>query len=274
MSILSSIALLGGIGAVGAVALNTVAKKFHVEEDARIAQIEEVLPGANCGACGYKGCHDFAVSCHKAGNLTGFLCPGAGAAGMKKIGAILGVDASAAVAKVAVVRCAGTPQTKTLLEAKYVGPQVCSIMNMSAGDYVCATSCLGCGDCVEACNFDAISIPAGSSTPIVNADRCTGCGMCAVACPRRVIDIRPKGENLVRVWVACGNCQKGGIARKECTVACIGCGLCAKNCPVQAITVSNNLASIDPAVCIACGKCVAVCPTHAIKTSQAINIEP
>ncbi len=267
MSIISSIALLGSIGAVGAITLNQVAKRFRVDEDPRIDQVEALLPGANCGGCGCKGCRDFATNCVQRGDLTGLFCPGAGAEGMQKIADLLGLTAVCAEPVVAVMRCAGTPDTKTALDAKYQGPRNCAIMNWSAGDYACLSSCLGCGDCVTACRFEAISIPPGEALPVVDPDKCTGCTQCAKACPRHIIEMRPVGKQKRRVWVACSNCQKGAIARKQCTVACIGCGLCVKNCPEEAIAVTNNLASIDPAKCTTCGKCIPVCPTHAIHSN-------
>lgn len=265
MSIAASIITLGGIGALGAVMLGGMARRFRVDEDPRIAHVEALLPGANCGACGYKGCHDFAVHCVALGNLDGFHCPGAGAEGIQRIAVYLGCNTDIASSqKVAVLKCAGTPQTKTPLGAQYTGPQSCAIKAMTAGDYMCQASCLGCGDCVEACRFDAISIDPVSGLPVVDAEKCTGCGMCAATCPKRIIEIRDAGRPGRRVWVACSNCLKGAQARKQCTVACIGCGLCVKACPFEAISVTDNLAHIDPEKCRACGKCVDVCPNHAI----------
>ena len=264
MSIVASIITLGGIGALGAVLLGGVARRFHVEEDPRIAEVEALLPGANCGACGYKGCHDFAVHCVSQGNLDGLHCPGAGADGMGRIAAYLGCDARHTSSKIAVVKCAGTSDTKTSLGAHYIGPQVCAIKAMGAGDYQCQAGCLGCGDCVTACRFGAISIDPVSGLPTVDAEKCTGCGVCASVCPKHIIGIRDAGLRGRRVWVACSNCLKGVQARKQCSVACIGCGLCVKACPFDAISVTDNLAHIDPEKCKACGKCVEACPSHAI----------
>lgn len=264
MSIATSIALLGGIGAVGALALNQVAKRFSVDEDKRISQVEECLPGANCGGCGRKGCHDFAVECVKAGSLDDLYCPVGGQDCMARIAAILGIGAGGQEPKLAVVKCAGTPLTKTHLNVKYSGPRRCSVMNFTSGDYLCLSSCLGCGDCVRECHWNAIAIDPVTRLPQIDPEKCTGCGKCAISCPRNVIELRSRGVRGRRVWVACGNCLKGAQARKQCAVSCLGCGLCAKACPFGAITIENNLARIDGAKCKACGKCVDVCPTHAI----------
>lgn len=264
MSITTSIALLGGIGAVGALALNRVAKRFHVDEDSRISEIEACLPGANCGGCGQNGCHDFAAACVRDGSLDNLYCPVGGQACMAKVAAILGINADAKEPKLAVVRCAGTPLTKTHLNVRYSGPANCSVMNFTAGDYLCLSSCLGCGDCAAQCQFHAITIEPQTGLPVIDAAKCTGCSRCAIACPRKVIEMRSRGVRGRRVWVACGTCLKGAQARKQCAVACLGCGLCAKACPFDAITIDNNLAHIDPDKCKACGKCVDACPTHAI----------
>lgn len=262
MSIISSIALLGGIGAVGSVVLYIVAKKFHVDEDARVALVEEALPGANCGGCGRMGCHDFAVSCVEQGSLDGLYCPVGGDEAMAKIASILGVDASVGVAKVAAVRCGGTPATKTPSGAEYQGPRVCAIKAMQAGDYECLDSCVGCGDCVSACQFGALSMSAETQLPVVDAAKCAACGMCVSACPRGLVELVPAGKRYI---VACSNCMKGALARKQCSVACIACGKCAKVCPCGAIQISGNKAHIDQSKCEACGKCFDACPTHAIR---------
>ena len=271
MSIITSIALLGGIGAVGGGLLYATSRRFKVDEDPRIDDVEALLPGANCGACGLKGCRDFACHCVAAGSLTGLYCPSAGTEGMSRIAAYLGTDeARAAKIPVAVVRCQGTVLTKARLDASYSGPRVCSIMDMQAGDYQCMSCCLGCGDCVKACPWDAIHINAATGLPEVEPDKCVGCGKCAATCPRNVIEIRSRGIAAKggerRVWVACGNCQKGGTARKQCSVACIGCGKCAKACPFGAIEIKNNLAHIDGDKCRTCGKCIPVCPMGAIRS--------
>ena len=119
----------------------------------------------------------------------------------------------------------------------------------------CTFGCLGCGDCVEACQFDAIHMNPETGLPEVDEEKCTACGACSKACPRKIIEIRPKGKNNRRVVVMCVNKDKGAVANKACKASCIGCGKCVKVCPFEAITLENNLAYIDPAKCKSCRKC-------------------
>lgn len=274
MSVLTAVMVIGGIGAAGALALNRVANKFHVDEDPLVFRVEELLPGANCGACGMKGCHDFAVQCVKKGQLDDFYCPSAGKEGMSRIAEALGCNATDRMPNVAVMKCAGTKETKTPLESKYVGPRKCAIMNMTAGDYECDNSCLGCGDCIEACPWDAITNDADTGIVTIHPGNCVGCGKCVTACPRHVIELRPVGLRQRRVWVACQNCVRGSMTRKQCKVGCIACGLCVKQCKFDAISILNNHAYIDPEKCKTCGKCISVCPTKAIHSINIVVPKP
>ncbi len=266
--IISSIIVLGGIGIISAVLLYFIAKRFNVPEDPRIEQIEAHLPGANCGACGYNGCHDFAVNCAKATSLEGFNCPGAGAAAMEKIADIMGMKVVAEKPKIAVIHCNGTCENRPI-KSHYDGARSCAILSMVAvGATDCAYGCLGEGDCVAACPWDAIHMNRLTGMPEVDEDKCVACGKCVDVCPRSLIELRLKGPRGMRVYVACSNKEKGALARKECKVACIGCGKCAKSCTHDAITVANNLAYIDFEKCKLCRKCVDQCPTTAI---HAVN---
>ena len=157
--ILVAVISLGAIGLIAAVILYAASKKFAVYEDPRIAKVSEVLPQANCGGCGYPGCSGFAGACVKAadaGSLEGKLCPVGGAPVMEKVAAILGLEAVAAEPKVAVVRCNGSCENRPRT-ALYDGAKSCAIAHAtSGGETGCTFGCLGCGDCVEACQFDAI----------------------------------------------------------------------------------------------------------------------
>ena len=261
---IASVVTLGVIGCVAAIILYLVAKKFKVEEDPRIDKIEGVLPGANCGGCGYPGCRGFADACVKGETLEGKRCPVGGDPVMKQVSEILGMTVESATPKVAVVRCNGScaarPRTST-----FNGSRRCEIMaQLYSGETGCAYGCLGCGDCVDACAFGAIHINETTGLPEVDEEKCTACGACMKACPKKVIELRNKGVKNRRVFVSCINKERGAKARKACASACIGCGKCAKACPFEAITLQDNVAYIDYEKCRLCRKCVAECPTGAI----------
>ena len=256
------------LGAISAVILYFVAQKFKVYEDPRNGQVEEVLPGANCGGCGYPGCKGFADACVKAESLDGLLCPVGGTPVMVKVATILGKEVIESTPKVAVIRCNGTCNNRVKTNT-YDGAKSCAIeASLYGGDTGCSFGCLGNGDCIKACAFGAIQMNTETGLPEIDEEKCTGCGACVKACPKMIIELRKKGPKSRRIFVSCMNKDKGGIARKACTAACIGCGKCAKECPFDAITVENNLAYIDDNKCRLCRKCEAVCPTGAI---HAIN---
>lgn len=269
--ILVAVISLGAIGLISAVILYVASKKFAVYEDPRIDQVAEVLPQANCGGCGFPGCSGFAAACVKAGSLEGKMCPVGGQPTMEKVASILGLEAAASEPKVAVVRCNGTCANRPKL-TQYDGVRSCVVANSTfGGETGCTFGCLGCGDCVSACQFDAIHMNPETGLPEVDESKCTACGACSKACPRNIIEIRPKGKNNRRVYVQCVNKDKGAVARKACAAACIGCGKCVKVCPFEAITLENNLAYIDPAKCKSCRKCEMECPQQAI---VAVNFPP
>lgn len=262
--ILVAVISLGAIGLVSAVILYVASKKFAVYEDPRIGQVAQVLPQANCGGCGFPGCSGFAAACVKAGSLEGKMCPVGGQPTMDKVASILGLEAVASEPKVAVVRCNGTCANRPKL-TQYDSVRSCVVANTTfGGESGCTFGCLGCGDCVSACQFDAIHMNPETGLPEVDESKCTACGACSKACPRHIIEIRPKGKNNRRVYVQCVNKDKGAVARKACAAACIGCGKCVKVCPFEAITLENNLAYIDPAKCKSCRKCEMECPQHAL----------
>ena len=252
-TIIWTIAIITLLGVVLAVVLYLVAEKFKVEEDPRIDEVEKVMPGANCGGCGFAGCRAFAQSCVEAMNLD-----------MKKVAAVLGLEVKEKAPMVAVVRCNGTCANRPKTN-EYAGYQSCKVKAaLYSGDTGCFYGCLGCGDCVAACQFGALSMDPETGLPVVDEEKCTACGACVKACPKRIIELRNKGPKNRRVFVSCVNMEKGAVARKACKSACIGCGKCEKACPFGAVKVEHNVAYIDFEKCKLCRKCVVECPTGAI----------
>ena len=269
-TIIYTIISLCAIGIASAVILYFVAQKFKVEDDPRIDTVESILPGANCGGCGKPGCRGFAEATVKATSLDGLFCPVGGAETMTKVAAALGMEVTVQTPQIAVVRCNGTCDHRQRT-SQYDGYKSCAIEHsLYRGETDCTFGCLGCGDCVTACPFDAIHMDE-NGLPVVSEEKCVACGACVKACPRNIIELRNKGVKGRRVFVCCVNKDKGNIARKACTAACIGCGKCVKECPFEAITLENNLAYIDFRKCRLCRKCVSVCPTHAI---HEVNFPP
>lgn len=262
--ILVSILTLVVVGALAAIILFFVSKKFHVFEDPRIDEVEAALPAANCGGCGFPGCRNFATACVKADTLDGLLCPVGGTPTMEKVAEILGKTVVAAAPTVAVVRCSGTCDNRPR-KNKYDGVNHCFIAhNLYSGETGCSWGCLGLGDCELSCQFDAIHVNPVTMIPEVDEDKCTSCGACVKACPKMLIELRKKGPKSRRIYVSCRSQDKGPITKKACEVGCIGCSKCFKVCPHDAITIENNLAFIHDDKCKLCRKCVEVCPTNSI----------
>jgi len=270
-TILITVISLSIIGAVAAVILFFVAQKFKVFEDPRIDDVETALPGANCGGCGFPGCRGFADACVKADQLDDLFCPVGGNDCMVDVANVLGKTAVEKAPEVAVVRCAGSPEHRKRTN-QYDGAQSCSVVHsLYSGDTGCQFGCLGCGDCVAACTFDAIFMNDETGLPYVIDDECTACGACVEACPRDIIELRKKNKKDRKIFVSCVSADKGVITKKACSVGCIGCKACLKACAYEAITVENFLAYIDPVKCKLCRKCVEVCPTDSI---LEINFPP
>ena len=221
-TIIWTIVILSVLGLVLALVLFFIAKKFKVEEDPRIDEIEKVMPGANCGGCGFAGCRAFADAAVKAPNLDNQFCPVGGNDVMKKVAAILGYEVKEKAPMVAVVRCNGTCENRPKTNV-YDGHQSCKVKAaLYSGDTGCPFGCLGCGDCVAQCQFGAITMNPETGLPVVDESKCTGCGSCAKACPKKVIELRNVGttpKNTRRVYVSCINKDKGAVARKACKAA-------------------------------------------------------
>ncbi len=269
--IIYTVISLSSIGIIAAVILFIVAHEFQVKEDPRILQVEEALPAVNCGGCGYPGCHAFAKAFVQADDFSDLYCPVGGKLTMEEISNILGRKVVEKDPEVAVVRCSGSYKSRPRVNI-YDGASSCAIAaNLYEGDTGCSFGCLGLGDCVRACDFNAIYMNLKTGLPVVIDDNCTACGACVKACPKNIIELRKKNKKDRKIFISCINEDKGGVARKNCEVACIGCNKCVKVCPYDAITLDNYLAYIDAYKCKLCRKCVIECPTNAI---SEINFPP
>ena len=257
--IIAAAVVVGLVGIILGFFLGVSGEKFKVEVDPREEAIGEVLPGNNCGGCGYAGCSGLAAAIAK-GEAPVNGCPVGGAPVAAKIGEIMGVEAEAGGRKVAFVKCAGTCD-KANSDYVYSGTRNCATMMFvpNGGPKTCNYGCLGYGTCVAACPFDAIAIVDGVA--VVDKEQCKACGKCIAACPKNLIELIPyEAKHVVR----CNSNDKGKDVMKACSTGCIGCMLCQKNCPEGAITVTNSVAHIDQDKCTGCGICVEKCPKKII----------
>lgn len=254
---------LGISGLVIGVLLGVAARKFKVEEDPRVTEIQSVLPGANCGGCGYPGCSGLAAAIVE-GRAPVNACVVGGNSVAEKISEIMGVSCAPVEPAVAVVYCQGTDDVAQKV-ADYEGISDCAALNMLGGTKGCPFGCLGLGSCVKACPFGAIYMGAGG-LPVVIRDKCTGCGACVRACPRKLIEIIPESKV---VHILCRSYDRGPAVRKYCKVGCVACQACARACPQKAISMDKGtLAKIDYSLCDNCGVCVSKCPVNTIVTYQ------
>ena len=258
--IIIAVATIGGVGLFIGIFLGIFGRYFKVETDPREEAVLEVLPGNNCGGCGYPGCSGLAAAI-AAGSAPVNACPVGGSAVGAKVAAIMGVEASDSRRMTAFVKCAGTCEAAGS-NYEYYGLQDCRMMPFvpDGGAKSCNSGCLGYGSCVEACQFDAIAILNGVAK--VDPDRCKACGKCVETCPKGLIELIPYEA---KTAVACSSHEKGPVVMKLCTAGCIGCGICAKNCESGAITVTDFLAHIDQDLCTGCMACVEKCPKKCIK---------
>lgn len=233
--------------------------KFAVEVDEKEEAVLGVLPGNNCGGCGYPGCSGLAAAIAK-GEAPVNACPVGGEPVGKQIAEIMGVEAGETTRMVAFVKCQGDCE-KAKVDYEYTGAEDCAMLSFvpNGGPKSCNYGCLGYGSCVKACPFDAIHVVNGIA--VVDKEACKACGKCVAACPKNLIELIPYEAKYV---VACSSKEKGPVTMKECSVGCIGCTLCAKNCPNDAVKIENFLSVIDQEKCEGCGICMEKCPKKSI----------
>lgn len=245
-----------------AIALAYLGKKLAVSRDERIDQVRDCLSGANCGACGYAGCDGFATALVE-GKAELSSCNATSKEKKEEIAEILGLTDTGEATKV-VVCCHGGQDAKDKYD--YVGYGDCRSMELLAGGRKqCAWGCLGTGSCVDACQHHAVTVKQKGYSE-VSLSKCISCGKCISVCPKKIIKRIPASATY---YVACSNHQKGKEVRELCTKGCIACGICVKQCEVGAITIVDNLATIDYTKCINCGKCAAKCPQRCIVSTDA-----
>ncbi len=258
-AILVACLVVGITGLIIGILLGFAGKAFAVEVNEKEVQVREVLPGSNCGGCGYAGCDAMAEAIAK-GEAPANGCPVGGEAVANKVAAIMGTEVST-TKYVAYVKCSGDCESAPM-KYDYSGNMNCkeAIYVTGGGPKKCSYGCMGFGSCVKACDFGAISVVNGIA--VVDKEKCVSCGKCIKACPKKLIELVPYKS---KVHVACSSKDKGVVVKQSCSKGCIGCKLCEKNCKFDAIHVVDNIAHIDYEKCINCGLCAMKCPTKVIQ---------
>ena len=266
MDILIAFGVVAAVALILGVLLALISHFFAVKEDETVKAVRACLPGVNCGACGYKGCDDYAAAVADGSAKPNLCVPGAETT-TRELGAVLGIEVEAPKDMIAFVHCNGHCDA-TSKKANYEGITSCKAAAMLyGGPDACRFGCIGLGDCAAACPSNAICLKDGIAH--VDSARCLGCGLCQTICPKHIISLIPQETEAV---VLCSNTQKGADARKACSNACIACRKCEKVCEDGAISIVNNLAKIDYDTCKGCGKCAEVCPTGAMQRVFFPNI--
>ena len=267
--ILSSIAILGGIGLTFGVIIAVAQKQLRVWEDPRIEGVTGMLPGANCGACGYAGCRAFAEAT-VTGSATPAQCTVMSPDMRAEVASFLGVDAGEAVKRVARLLCAGGHDVAPF-RASYIGLNSCAAaVSVGGGGKGCTWGCTGLGDCAVSCTFDAIEMGA-NGLPHVDVEKCSACNDCVEACPLGLFTIMPLDHHLI---VQCRSLLSGDAATNVCAVACNACGRCVQDAPAGLISMRSGLAVIDyERIQLEDRRALDRCPTGAITWIEGAQFE-
>lgn len=259
MGILKAAGMVGAVGLFVGVFLGVAAIWFRIKVNEKEEAVLSLLPGNNCGGCGYPGCSGLAAAIAK-GEAPVNQCPVGGQKVADEIAKVMGVDSVEGERMVAFVKCQGDCE-KANKDYDYYGIEDCRMLSFvpNGGPKSCNSGCLGFGSCVKACQFDAIHVINGVA--VVDKDKCKACGKCVAACPKKLVELIPYDA---KVTVACNSKDKGPVTMKACSTGCIGCGICTKNCEAGAVTVTDFHASIDYSKCTGCMTCIEKCPKKAI----------
>ncbi len=264
IDLLLPVAALGGLGLVFGGLLGVAAKAFYVKKDERAEQIVQLLPGANCGGCGFAGCSAMASALAE-GRAMPSSCAVLKAEQLQAISELMGLETASVEKRVAKVLCSGTC-SQAAVKYEYDGIRDCvAAYRYGGGEKACLYGCSGYGSCVRACKFGAIQVVDGVAQ--ADPEKCVGCGSCVSVCPKRLIELVPVTQ---RTFVKCRSREKGAVIKDICKAGCIGCKICEKNCPTGAVTVTDNIASIQYDICTNCGLCAEKCPKKVIEFKQAM----
>ena len=259
-SIILAVLIVAVIGLILGLALAVASIVMAVPVDKKAEAIRECLPGANCGACGFSGCDGYAAALSKGVTKNTALCAPGGNEVSAQIAEIAGLAAGSVKPSAAVVMCQGFCE-KANTKMVYNGVESCQMAKqLFGGPKECIYGCIGLGDCVRACPYEAIHICDGVAR--VNPAMCKACKMCVKTCPNALIRMMPLHE--AKAAVLCVNKDKGAVTKKECQLGCIGCMKCVKACEFDAVKVENFCAKVDFTKCTGCGKCTEACPVKCI----------